>query len=110
MKTLYIKNSDTYRKIFSNDKKIEVRKKSKFIDSLLMNEEIIIKCGDHECKKRIIYIKSYKSLRELLKASILSEINSNLIDIKSGIQYYGLVCNYQDPDMPYYSIRLGNIH
>ena len=110
MKTLFIKNSDTFRQILSNDKKIEVRKKSNFIDSLSINEEIIIKCGDYECKKKIIHIKSYNSLRELLKASILSEINSNLIDIKSAIQYYGLVCNYKNPNDPYYSIRIGEIY
>ena len=41
IKTIYIKNNDTFRQIINFSKTIEIRKKSKFVENIYINDIIL---------------------------------------------------------------------
>jgi len=89
IKTIYIKNKDTFKQIINSSKTIEIRKKSKFVETINVNDVIIFFNENKSVKVKITKILISHSLKSLgIIINELNNINSNISTIDELINHY----------------------
>lgn len=109
MKTIFIKNPDTFNQIKNGTKTIEIRKKTPFIDDLHLNNLICFKYRQEICIAKIIKINRYSSLNTLIgdviKHSLLKRVNSNITNKNNAISHYTAYYGLDDLNNSFISIE-----
>ena len=92
MKTIYIRNRDTYDQIVCGVKTIEIRKKSKFISSFCVDDCFVFKCTNNTINCKITKIKHFDNFDDMINHHIdtndLVKINNNIKVKKDIVKHY----------------------
>ena len=97
MKTIHIRNNDTYHYIKNGNKTIEGRISSSFFDTIVNNELVIfrLKRTNNFVVATIKNIRPYKNFKEMLSNENIKNILPNVLDIEKGTEIYS---NYYSKD------------
>ena len=111
MKTLFIKNLDTFKQINSGTKTIEIRKKSSFMDDIQLNNSICFCHGKEICIVKIVGIRTYPSFDSLIDNAIRhglsARINSNITNKNNARLHYANYYNSTDFSNSFIAIEFG---